>query len=103
MKMLINGKWEEAVLKGEIAVFNPATHELIDHVPLGTKEDIFKAVEYAKTGYKINRAIPAKGRYEYLVKAGNLILKNLEELRETMILENGKPWHWADFEIKKSA
>jgi acyl-CoA reductase-like NAD-dependent aldehyde dehydrogenase len=103
MKMLINGQWADAILKDTIPVYNPSTHELIDHVPLGTKEDIFKAVEYAKAGYKINRSIPAKVRYEYLVKAGNLLLEHLEELRETMILENGKPWYWADFEVKKSA
>jgi len=103
MKMLINGNWEDAILKGKIAVYNPSTHELIDEVPLGTKEDIYKAVEFAKKGYQINRSLPAKARYEYLVRAGNLILENLEDLRETMIIENGKSWSWADFEIKKSA
>lgn len=103
MNMLINGNWENAILKGEIAVYNPATHALIDHVPCGTKEDIYKAVEFARTGYKINRSIPAKERYKYLVKAGNLLLENLDDLRETMIIENGKPLTWADFEVRKSA
>jgi glyceraldehyde-3-phosphate dehydrogenase (NADP+) len=103
MKMLINGNWEDSASKEYITVYNPATHELIDKVPCGKKEDIYRAVEFAKKGYKLNRSIPAKIRYEYLIKAANLLLSNLDELRETMILENGKPWSWADFEIKKSA
>jgi acyl-CoA reductase-like NAD-dependent aldehyde dehydrogenase len=103
MKMLINGQWEDAILKGTIPVFNPSTHELIDHVPCGTREDMYKAVEFAKEGYRINRSLPAKNRYEYLMRAGNLLLENLDDLRETMIIENGKSWSWADFEVRKSA
>lgn len=103
MKMLINGDWVSAIAGGEIEVINPSTGELIDTVPRGKKEDIDKAVAIAKTGYQINRAIPAKNRYAYLIKAGNLLLQNLDELRETMIIENGKSWQWADFEVRKSA
>ena len=103
MNMLINGEWVEAKSKEVIEVYNPSTHELLDTVPRGKKEDIQLAVTHAKNGFLINRSIPAKDRYAYLIKAGDLLLDNLEEMRETMILENGKPWSWADFEIKKSA
>jgi acyl-CoA reductase-like NAD-dependent aldehyde dehydrogenase len=103
MKMIINGEWVNSIGNEEIEVFNPATHELIDKVPRGKKEDIDRAVSIAKEGFKINRSIPARDRYKYLLKAGNLLLENLEELRESMILENGKSWSWADFEVKKSA
>lgn len=103
MKMLLNGEWVSAVDNGEIEIFNPATGEMIDTVPRGKKEDVDKAVAMAKIGYQINRSIPAKERYAYLTKTGNLLLSNLEDLRETMIIENGKSWQWADFEVKKSS
>ena len=31
------------------------------------------------------------------------MLAHLDELRDGMIRENGKPWAWADFEIRKTA
>lgn len=103
MKMLINGVWCNASNLETIDVFNPATHELIDTVPSAQVDDIHRAVAFAKKGYQLNRKIPALKRFEYLEKAAELLLNNLEDLRETMILENGKPWSWADFEVKKSA
>ena len=101
--MLMNGEWVDSISKEVIEVFNPATHTKIDEVPLGKKADIDAAVEYAKIGYKINRAIPLKDRVAYLRKASQLLLDNLEDLRETMVKENGKSWSWAAFEVKKSA
>ena len=101
--MLINGAWIGSASNLWIDIYNPATGDLLGRVPRGNKSDIYKAVEFAKTGYRINRSIPAKDRCNYLLKAGNLLLQNLDELRTTMIMENGKSWHWADFEIKKSA
>lgn len=103
MKMLVNGEWINSDSNEFIDVYNPSSSELIGKVPRANKTDIYKAVELAKKGYEINRAIPAKDRYTYLIKAGNLLLQNLVELRDSMIMENGKSWHWATFEIKKSA
>jgi acyl-CoA reductase-like NAD-dependent aldehyde dehydrogenase len=103
MKMLINGEWVEALSKETIDVYNPATHEFIDRVPSGKKEDIDKAVQIAKKGFEINRSLPGTERYNYLLRAGEFILKNLDRLRSAMIRENGKSYSWADFEIRKSA
>jgi len=103
MKMLMNGEWVDSISKEVIEVFNPATHEKIDEVPLGKAEDINRAVEFAKKGFQINKCIPVKGRAEYLKKTAELMLENLEDLRVTMVQENGKSWSWAEFEIRKSA
>ncbi|MDB4297661.1 aldehyde dehydrogenase family protein [Flavobacteriaceae bacterium] len=103
MEMLINGNWVAAIEKEVISIYNPATHQLIDNVPLGKTADINLAVEYAKEGYKINRAIPAIKRSHYLNILGNLVLDNLDELTKIMVLENGKSWSWAAFEVRKSA
>ncbi len=103
MKMLINGEWMEAQCGETITVRNPATGDILDQVPRGKAEDIDKAVACAKKGYAINRAIPARERAAYLTRAGNLLLQNLDDLKQTMIAENGKSNSWADFEVKKSA
>jgi len=101
--MLINGEWVSSDSDAFIEILNPATHVTLGSVPRGNKNDIYKAVACAKKGYEINRSNSARERHVYLVKAGNLLLENLDELRATMIAENGKSWAWADFEVKKSA
>lgn len=101
--MLINGEWIDSISKEVIEIINPTTHEKIDVVPLGKAADIRLAVEFAKKGYKINRGIPVIKRAAYLTRASELILENLEDLRETMVRENGKSWSWAEFEVRKSA
>ncbi len=103
MKMLVNGKWIDSLENKTINIYNPATSEYIDSVPSAQKQDINDAVDHAIAGYQINRKTPAIKRFHYLEKAGKLLLENLKELRETMILENGKSWAWADFEVKKSS
>ena len=101
--MLINGEWVDSVSKEVIEVFNPSTRKKIDEVPKGSAEDINRAVEFAREGYRINKCIPVKKRAEYLKKASDLMLENLEDLRMTMVQENGKSWSWAEFEVRKSA
>jgi len=103
MKMLVNGIWTDAILGKFIDVFNPATNVIIDTVPRATKEDVEKAVTYAKIGYKINRATPVYKRAEYLSRTSDLILEHVDDLVELMIAENGKSFYWADYEIRKTA
>jgi glyceraldehyde-3-phosphate dehydrogenase (NADP+) len=103
MKMLINGKFVDALDNRVIEVYNPATHQKIDKVPRAGNGDIEKAVEFALEGYKVNRKIPAHERTAYLHQTANLIKVNLDELRDLMIAENGKSFRWASFEINKTA
>lgn len=103
MKMLLNGQFVDAVDKQVIEVYNPSTHKKIDEVPRAGIQDIQKAVEYGLNGFRINRKIPAHKRTDYLKQTACLIKKNLAELRDLMISENGKSFKWANFEINKTA
>ncbi|MCL5743081.1 MAG: aldehyde dehydrogenase family protein [Acidobacteria bacterium] len=103
MKMLLNGRWADAVSGEVIPIYNPATLSRIDEVPRAGAADVDIAVRYAGEGYRINRRLPAHCRRGYLARTGELIAEHLEELRDLMIRENGKPHYWADFEIRKSA
>jgi acyl-CoA reductase-like NAD-dependent aldehyde dehydrogenase len=42
-------------------------------------------------------------RIDYLRRTSELIYENLDELRDMTIAENGKSYHWATFEINKTA
>ena len=48
MKMYINGAPADASDGAVIEVINPADGSVVDTVPQATKEDVDKAVEYAK-------------------------------------------------------
>jgi len=103
MKMLIDGQWCGALRGGTIPIFNPATMENIDDVPRATSPDIDAAVLAAREGARLNRRLPAHERHRYLSRCGASILAHLDELRASMICENGKSHAWADFEIRKTA
>jgi glyceraldehyde-3-phosphate dehydrogenase (NADP+) len=103
MKMLINGEWRDANEGKTIDVINPATMKVIDTIPRGTRDDINIAVEAAKEGYRVNHATPALKRGEYLLAAAELIDKNHDDIKKTLIAENAKTHWWADFEINKTA
>jgi acyl-CoA reductase-like NAD-dependent aldehyde dehydrogenase len=103
MDMLINGKSIAADCGETIDVFNPANGELVDSVPRGKSADVEKAVRAAKKGFTISAGMPARIRANILEKAGALLLDNLEDLKKTMIIENGKSHVWAEFEVRKSA
>lgn len=61
------------------------------------------AVQAALVGYMINRSISARERGAYLQKAADLIDVHHNEIRDILIVENGKSHYWADFEIDKMA
>ena len=52
MKMLIGGKKVDSSNGKTIDVVNPATGKLIDTVPAATKEDVSRALDYAKIGFE---------------------------------------------------
>ena len=47
-QLYIDGKWVDPVGKGMIDIINPATEEIIGKVPVGSSEDVDKAVLAAK-------------------------------------------------------
>ena len=55
VKNYINGEWVEASTNETKEVFNPATGEVIAHVPISTKEDVDRAVQAAKEAFASGR------------------------------------------------
>lgn len=64
LKNYIGGKWIEAKKDQSEPVINPATGEVIAHVPVSTKEDVDYAVDTANEVFKTWKylAVPRPAR-----------------------------------------
>ena len=78
-----SGQWFDDV--------NPATEEVIAHVPDSGGEDIDDAVRAAKTAFPAWSAVPAADRSRLLLKLADLLEQNLEELARLESADAGKP------------
>ena len=100
MKMLIANKWVEAVDKTSINIIDPATGAIIDTVPNAGPEDVFIAVDAAKTAQRIWSKTHLYQRIDILQKFCTLVQKNMEDLSFTLSAETGKPIRNARGEIQ---
>jgi phenylacetaldehyde dehydrogenase len=92
-KILIDGKWVGAQNGQTFEVEDPATQEVIAHVPLGDKADIDLAVAAARRAFDSgpwSRMSPGE-RSRIVWKLGDLLEKYADEFAELEALDNGKP------------
>ena len=92
-QMLIDGKWVDARSGKTFAVEDPATEEIIAHVPAGDKADIDLAVAAARRAFETgpwSRIKPA-ARQRLVWSLGDLLERHADELAELEALDNGKP------------
>ncbi len=95
---LVGARWIEAD-GGGIAVKNPATGELVGHVPkLGAKETR-EAIEAAAEAQKGWAARTAKERSAVLRRWFELMIENKDDLGRILTMEQGKPLAEATGEI----
>jgi phenylacetaldehyde dehydrogenase len=92
-KMLINGKWVEALSGQTFATYNPATGEVLAHVAEGNHEDIDRAVKAARNAFENGRwsQLTPSERGRAIWTLADLLEENLEEFAELESLDNGKP------------
>ena len=92
-RMLIDGRFVAAASGKTFPVYNPATAEVIAHVPEAEAEDVERAVRAARRAFDDGpwpRMTPsARGRM--LWKLADLLEENLEEFAELESIDNGKP------------
>jgi len=98
--MLIGGEWKDSPQK--IEVVYPYTGEVIGRVAQGTEEDVNRAIELAKEGFKEISSLTAYQRYEILMKAAELLKKRAEEFAKTLVLEVGKTIKEARTEVARA-
>src|SRR4030081_172564 len=92
-KMLINGKWVNAVSGKTFPSYNPATGEVLAQVAEGDREDINQAVKAARKAFDQGpwRRMTASERGRLVWKLADLLDKNIEEFAYLESLDNGKP------------
>src|SRR5271155_4296554 len=92
-KMLIGGKWVNAVSGKTFETFNPATGEVLARVAEGDREDIDRAVKAARRAFESGPwpAMSPSERGRLLLKLADLLESHLEEFAELETLDNGKP------------
>jgi len=99
-KMLVGGEWKDSPQK--IEVVYPYTGEVIGRVPQGTEEDVLKAIESAKEGFKELSSMTAYRRYEILMKASEILKERAEEFAKTLVYEVGKTIKEARTEVQRA-
>jgi aminomuconate-semialdehyde/2-hydroxymuconate-6-semialdehyde dehydrogenase len=70
---------------------NPATGEVLTHVPDSNEKDIDIAVTAAKKAFPEWSVMPAEQRFQVLNRIASLIDENLDKLAKAESCDNGKP------------
>jgi len=90
MKNYIDGHWVDSNASELLPLYNPATNEVIGHVPLSGVEDVDLAVKSAAQAFPAWRQTPPPDRIQYLFKLKDLLETHFEDLSKTITIEHGK-------------
>ena len=92
-KMMIDGKWVDAVSGKTFATLDPSTEEPLVQVAEGDKQDIDLAVKAARRAFENGpwRKMTPSERGRAIWKLADLMEQNLEQFAELETLDNGKP------------
>ncbi|MEW5958235.1 MAG: aldehyde dehydrogenase family protein [Chloroflexota bacterium] len=88
--MYINGEWVASSNGETLAVFNPATEEVIETVPNGAPEDALKAIAAARAAFEEWRWVTALERGEMMHEAARKLRAHFDEVVDLLTLEEGK-------------
>ncbi len=91
LELLINGKWTTGTSGKSEPVLNPATEEVIGHVPHASAADLDAALEASKKGFKTWRSMTALARQDIMENAARLLEERKETYAENLTREMGKP------------
>ncbi|HEY3190588.1 MAG TPA: aldehyde dehydrogenase family protein [Solirubrobacteraceae bacterium] len=90
-KLYIGGEWVDPASDATIEVVNPATEEVLGHVPEGTAQDVDRAVAAARTAFETWSVTPIEQRAEVLAGIGAKLAERSDELAALIATELGMP------------
>ncbi len=106
LKQFIDGKWVDAIEGERLDVFNPATGEVQLTVPKSGEKDVEAAVDVARRKFDDGqwsfRTTPRE-RGRILLKAAEIVYRDLELLAKMETLDSGKPLSEAREDITEVA
>ncbi|NLW66575.1 MAG: aldehyde dehydrogenase family protein [Bacteriovoracaceae bacterium] len=91
----LNGDWVAPAGTETIPVINPCNEEPIAQVALGNKEDVDRAVRYARDAFPSWSRTPIRERMEYISKISKAMASRQNEIGDTIALEMGMPAAWS--------
>ena len=100
---LIGGQWVTAESGATSAVSNPATGEVIGHVPALSRKEVSRAIDAAHQAQAAWRAKIAKERAAILRRLYELMMENQDDLALILTTEQGKPLAEAKGEVAYAA
>ncbi|MCR2807690.1 CoA-acylating methylmalonate-semialdehyde dehydrogenase [Paenibacillus sp. SCIV0701] len=98
---LIGGQWVPSRSGKTEPVYNPATEEVLAHVPISSREELDEAVAAAKTAFHSWSRTPVPRRARVLFKYQQLLVEHWEELARLITQENGKSYTEAYGEVQR--
>jgi aldehyde dehydrogenase (NAD+) len=90
-KIYLDGAWVAPASKETIPVENPATEEILGHVPAGTAEDVDRAVAAARAAFDGWAETPMAERGAVLGKLHEALAGRAGDIARTVGLELGTP------------
>ncbi|RUO44386.1 methylmalonate-semialdehyde dehydrogenase (CoA acylating) [Aliidiomarina taiwanensis] len=109
IKLFLNGEFVESKGSNTIPVTNPATQEVLAHVPCATHEEMVAAVEGAKEAFKTWREVPVPERARLMMRYQALLKEHHDELATILAEESGKTFEdakgdvWRGIEVVEQA
>jgi betaine-aldehyde dehydrogenase len=104
-ELYIDGTWTPASNGETFEVINPATEEVIHHIAAATAEDVDAAVKAARRAFDTDGWPQKTGseRAKYLRAIADGIRARQAEIARLEVLDNGKPFPEADWDIADAA
>jgi len=104
-KFYIGGEWVKPASNATFVVINPANEEVVDNIPAGQALDIDRAVKAARQAFDNGPWPHMSGaeRAVYLRAIAEKITGRVEELSRLEVLDNGKPYPEAKWDVEDSA
>jgi len=90
LKNYYGGQWVASTSSQNLPVHNPATNEIIAHVPLSQSGEVNQAVQAASAAFEGWRRTPAAARIQPLFKLKELLEEHYDDLACMISTENGK-------------
>jgi succinate-semialdehyde dehydrogenase/glutarate-semialdehyde dehydrogenase len=88
--LYIDGKWTPAAKGGTREVIDPATEEVLGHIPVAEAADLDAALAAAKRGFEAWRKRSPWERSQVLRRTADLLRSRAEEIARIMSAESGK-------------
>ncbi len=100
---LVGGTWVDAMSGHTVEVRDPATGEILAHVPRMARSDVEAAIDAANAAYPDWKSLTAAARANILDRWAERMRDNAEDLARLLTLEQGKPVTESRAEVEYAA